>query len=342
MKFLLSELVRARFPDPLALDREVLLPNDVRGRIKHTDGLTLNIEEKPCVNLVYWIMYDKQMIPVDQVHVLFEPGIYASPATPLSDDAIERFRIAGDLTYEGLRRAVFLPDEPRPPSRLAAPKGCDVFQAYFQRHEPYCHAIADAHPDVMWRAFFLGGIPTEFKGFQADYQESQLSKMASHHAAVPPENYDEYAKFLTDLIPPPSNLYLWMADYARRRGLRDAVSFIDGDAITQGLLTLQNTTVSGQGQSHAESHAGSQAGSQGQSHAESHAERHAESRAESQEESQAGSRPRYAPRVMSKLMANPSRQLTALVLFALTEGESRAWPKHHGFDRWLYTSYAEL
>ena len=327
MKFLLSELLRARFPTPLALGREVILPNDVRGQIKHNDGLTLHVEDKPCVNLVYWLMYDKQMIPANQVHVLFEPDSYALPATPLSDDAIERFRIAGDLTYEGLRQAVQLPDEPRPPPRLAAPKGCDVFQAYFQRHEPDCHAIADAHPDVMWRAFFIGGIPTGFEGFAADYQESQLSKLASYHAAVPPEKYDEYAKFLTNQIPPPSNPFLWMADYARRRGLSDAFSFIDGDAITQGLLTLPKTADFGP--THQEGTPRGQAQSQQQI------------QHQSQPQSQQ-SQPRYAPMIMSKLMANPSRQLTALVLFALTEGQSRAWPKPHGFDQWLYTSFAEL
>ena len=317
MQFLLSDLVRARFPDPLAVGRDVVLPHDVRGRIKHTDGLTFRIKKKPCVNLVYWIIYDNEMIPIDQVRVTFESGGNGSEVTPLSDDAIERFHIAGDLSFDGLRRAVFLPDEPRPPSRLVAPKGCDMFQAYFQRHEPYCHTIAEAHPDVWWRAFFLGGIPTGFEGFAADYKESQLSKMASHHVAVSPENYDEYEAFLTGQIPSPSHPYLWMADYARRKGLSDALSFINGDAITQGLLTLPNTTEHSRVQP-------------------------PEIGAHGQPQSQPQSQPRYAPGIMSKLMANPSRQLTALVLFALTEGESRAWPKPHGFDQWLYTSYAGL
>lgn len=301
MKFLLSDLVRARFPNPLAVGREVMLPNGVHGPIKDSDGLMFRLKRKKCVNLVYWIMYDDEVLPINQVSVLFEPESQDLSPTSLTDDAIERFRISNDLTYEGLRRAVTLPDEPRPPSFLSSPQGCDLFQAYFQRHEPYCHLLLEAQPNVMWRVYFRGGIPTDFEGFAADYKESQLSKMAVFHATTPSTQYDEYAQFLSAQIPPPNNRYLWMADYARRKGVSDAVSFIDGEAITSGLLLLPKE--------------------------------------QSPEDSQSQSR--YTPRVMSKLMANPHRQLTALVLFALTEAESRAWPKPPGFDQWLYASYVE-
>jgi hypothetical protein len=297
MKFKLSDLVRARFPDPLAAGREIILPIGVRGKIKRTDGILFSLRKKQCINLQFWLLYDELVIPADQVVVDFEPGSDDSVVVPLNDSVIERFHAGSDLSDAGLRQALAQPDDPRPPSRMLSPEGCELFQAYFQRHEPYCHLLLQAQPDLAWRAYFYGAVPTEFQGFKEDYQHAQLSKMAAHHAAIDPQHYDRYADFLASQIPPPTNPYLWMADYARRKGLADAVGFIDSPPIAAGLLTLPRAA--------------------------------------------GPSAPRYPPKVMSLLLANPARQLTALVLFALTEGSSTAWPKPPGFDRWLYAAFAE-
>lgn len=296
MKFKLSDLVRARFPRPLAAGRDVFLPNGVHGTIDQTDGILFSLQQKQCINLEFWLLCDEQVVPVSQVTVDFEPGTN-SPVTPLSDAAIERFHAGGDLSYAGLRAALAQPDTPRPPSRVLAPDGCDRFQAYFQRHEPDCHVLLGMQPDLAWRAYYRGAVPTGFAGFEDDYKHTQLTKMAAHHPPVAPEHYEPYADFLASQIEPPTNQYLWMADYARRKGNEDVLGFTDSPPISSGLLALPGAS--------------------------------------------GPSEPRYPPKIMNKLLANRARQLTALVLFALTEGSSIAWPKPQGFDRWLYDAFAK-
>jgi hypothetical protein len=291
MKFALSDLRRARFPDPIVKGRKLCFP-EFEGRVSDCDGRFFRIKRKLGIDLKHWIMFDGQIVPVDQVHVVFGPG----DAQPISDRAVERFQVSGDLTLEGLKLALLGPDEEAPPSMLSPPVGNQECVAYFKKHEPYVHVLLARQPDLFWRCYFRGAIPTGLEGFEQDYNSSVLGKMVSYHEPVPLVDSKKFISFLESQIKPPALPFLWMADYARRKGFADAQGLSDGETVSAGLLTLPVA--------------------------------------------QGLIEPRYSREVMSLLMANPHRQLTALVLFALTDGKSGAWPKPPGFDQWLFSTFA--
>jgi hypothetical protein len=189
------------------------------------------------------------------------------------------------LTLEGLKLALLGPDEEAPPSMLSPPVGNQECVAYFKKHEPYVHVLLARQPDLFWRCYFRGAIPTALEGFEPDYASSVLGKMVSYHEPVPLVDSKKFISFLESQIKPPALPFLWMAE-----GLSD------GETVSAGLLTLPVA--------------------------------------------QGLIEPRYSRDVMSLLMANPHRQLTALVLFALTDGKSGAWPKPPGFDQWVFSTFA--
>jgi len=234
MRFLLSDLNRAQFPDPIATGRELFLPGGHHGLVSQCDGIFFNIGQAPCVNLLFWIMHNGELVQADQVEVAFEPK--STNRVELSDEAIKLFHLNKDLTHAGLQRAIV--QAISPPSRLNPPRGCDEYQLYFKRHEPYCHELRQAQPDVMWRAYFRGGIPQNLSGFEADYNDMVLSKMISYHAHV----NEQLMADLKARIQPPPDRYLWMADYARRKGIPDRNNVRDGAAAQVKLLSIPSTT----------------------------------------------------------------------------------------------------
>ena len=234
MRFRLSDLNRAQFPDPIAAGRELFLPGGHHGLVSQCDGIFFNVGQAPCVNLLFWIIHDGQLIQADQVEVAFEPK--SANRVELSEEAIKLFHLNNDLTHAGLQRAVV--QSTPPPSRLNPPRGCDEYQLYFRRHEPYCHELRQAQPNVMWRAYFRGGIPQHLNGFEADYNDMVLSKMISYHARVDEQLMDD----LKARIRPPLEPYLWMADYARRKGVPDPNDVHDGDAAQVKLLSIPSST----------------------------------------------------------------------------------------------------
>jgi hypothetical protein len=293
MKFLLSDLQRAKFPDPIVKGRRICFPG-FEGRVSKCDGRFFQIKRKLGIDLKYWIMFDGELIPVDQVQVTLEPG--SEGVQSINDRAVERFLSTGNLTVEGLKAALSGPDEEIPPAVLNPPDGDDDCRAYFARHEPYVHVMLNNQPDVLWRAYFRGAVPATFTGFEQDYASSVLSKMVSYHKPVALADQDVFVRYLQSQIKPPALPYMWMADYARRNGFSDAQNVSDGAPVASGLLSLPAT--------------------------------------------QGPIEPRYSSDIMSRLMASPQRQLTALVLFALTDGTSSVWPKPRGFDPWLFSTFS--
>jgi hypothetical protein len=279
MRFLLSDLQQARFPDAIADGREIFFPGGRQGTIEQCDGIFFHTGQDLCINLHFWILNQGKLWPIDEVEIAFEPG--ATNRQTISPTAIELFNINRDLTYAGLHRAITQAAEPL---RVAVPQGCEEFRQYFQRHEAFCHELKSIEPNVMWRAYFNGAIPDGFTGFEADYNSIMSSKMVAYGVLEGP-------------VDPPEDLFVWMADYARRRGTSDATSVREGSAVHTKLLVLPVTS--------------------------------------------GPITPRYPRDVMSLLMANPERQTTALVLFALTDGVSAVWQKPQGFDQWLLSTCVE-
>jgi hypothetical protein len=274
MRFLLSELQQAQFPDPIADGREIFFPGR-QGTISQCDGIFFHAGQDLCIDLRYWVLDHGKFWPIDEVEIAFEPG--TADRQPLSQRAIELFNLHRDFTYAGLQRAVRRADEP---PVVPVPQGCEEFRQYFERHEAFCHELKDFEPDVMWRAFYKGAIPDNFAGFEADYESVMSGKMKAYGVPGP--------------IQRPSDPFVWMADYARRKGTADVTSVHDGDDVHTRLLAVPATT--------------------------------------------GPISPRYPPDVMRLLLANPDRQTTALVLYALTDGVSAVWPKPQGFDQWLLST----
>ena len=270
MRFLLSELQQAQFPDPIADGREIFFPGR-QGIISQCNGIFFHADQDLCINMHYWILDHGKFWPIDEVEIAFEPG----DRQTLSPRAIELFNLHQDLTYSGLQSAIRRAEEP---PRVPVPQGCEEFRQYFERHEAFCHELKALEPDVMWRAFYKGAIPDNFAGFEADYESVISSKKKAYGAPDEPVNR-------------PPELFVWMADYARRKGTADVTSVHDGDDVHTRLLAVPAAT--------------------------------------------GPISPRYPPDVMRVLLANPDRQTTALVLFALTDGVSAVWPKPQGFDQWL-------
>lgn len=286
MKFLLSELQRARFPNPIEVGREVHFPDGVSGTVTNRDGAFFHVEEVPCVDLEFAILHNEKLVPCAQIEIALEPG---AQRTELTDDAIERFHTQDDLSAAGLKAAL-VPTEPLF-SLVEPPPGSEAYVNYFKRHEPHVHEMRQKHPDLIWRAYYSGGIPSGFEGFDKDYEATLLTKMISYHEPVDVERQDELVNHLRAQIVKPSDPFTWMADYARRSGFNDVQSLENGTEVVSGILSLPPTS--------------------------------------------GPISPKYDPQTMSFLMANPRRQTTALVLFALTEGRSAVWPKPPGFDLWL-------
>jgi hypothetical protein len=286
MKFLLSDLQRARFPNPIEVGREVYFPDGVSGTVTDHDGLFFHVGDSPCVNLEMWILHNEKLVPCAQIEIALEPGAHR---TDMTDDVIERFHANDDWSAAGLKAAL-MPAQTLP-SRLDPPPGSEVFVNYFKRHEPHVHEMRQKQPDLIWRAYYGGAIPSGFEGFDKDYEDTLLTKMVSYHEPVDPSRQDELLTHLRAQIVKPSDPFMWMADYARRKGFNDVQSLEDGSQVQSGILSLPPTS--------------------------------------------GPIAPKYDPHTMSLLMANPRRQITALVLFALTEGQSAVWPKPPGFDLWL-------
>jgi hypothetical protein len=180
MKFVLSDLRRARFPDPIAKGCQISFPG-FTGKVSKCDGRFFKAKRKLGMDLKHVIMFDDQFIPVDQVYVAFQPG--DSATIDITDQAIERFHMNGDLTLGGLQAALSQPDVDIPPSYMKPPAGPDTHRAYFARHEPYVHTLLTTQPDVLWRAYYRGAIPSTFSGFEQDYQQTVLGKMVSYWSA---------------------------------------------------------------------------------------------------------------------------------------------------------------
>jgi hypothetical protein len=275
MRFLLSDLQQAQFPDAIANGRHIFFPKG-HGTIEQCDGVFFRVGDDMGMNLQYWVLFRGEFVPIDQIEIALEPNSTRREA--LSERAVELFNLNQDMTVSGLQRAMQQASEPH---RVPAPKGCDEFLQYFQRHEPFCHELRALEPDVMWRTFYRGAIPDHFQGFESDYTIVMTSKMMCYQPA--------------DLmIQPPPEPFVWMADYARRKSADDVTSTREGSAVYTRLLALPSVT--------------------------------------------GPIVPRYRQDVMRLLMANPDRQTTALVLFALTDGVSAVWSKPSGFDQWLLSA----
>lgn len=289
MRFLLSDLQRAKFPSPIELGREVHFPDGVSGIVTDCDGIFFHVGIHPCVNLEFWVLRAGQWVPASDVQIALEPG---AQLTELTDDILERFQTNDDLSAAGLKSALnqnfFLQ------SRMEPPPGSQEFVDYFKRHEPHVHELLKSHPDLIWRAYYRGGIPSGFERFEQDYEGTLLTKMVSYHEPVEAARNNELLDHLRAQIVKPSDPFMWMADYARRKGFNDVKSVNDGPEARSSLLSLPPTS--------------------------------------------GPIEPKYDPQTLSLLMANPQRQITALVLFALTEGQSAVWSKPRGFDLWLLSN----